>query len=93
MKSDKIFKGVVSQHECAIGLFKDGYSFDTKQKDILFHLEIALRKHQSEQLSDQNKVAVLNKKIDKRQVLIDDLINQLEISRDVTEGDIADARE
>lgn len=88
MKSDKVFKDVINQHECAMRMFKDGYSFKTKQNDILYYLEASIRKHQSEQLSDENKVAALNKKIDKRQVLIDSLTSQLEISKSVTEEDI-----
>lgn len=93
MKSDKVFNDVVRQHEAAVRMFKGGYSFDTKQRDILFHLEMSVRKHQSEQLADQNKVAALNKKIEKRQILIDELNTQLETSNMVTEEDITNDRE
>lgn len=93
MGKDEVIKDVINQHECAMKLFKDGYSFDTKQKDIVFYITTSLRKHQSEQLSDQNKVDILNKKIDKRQILIDDLINRLEISKSVTEMDVVNDRE
>lgn len=91
--TDKIFKGVVNQHECAKRVFKDGYCFETKQKDVLFHIDYALRKHQSEQLADQNRVATLNKKMSKRQILIENLITQLEVSASVTELDVGYARE
>lgn len=93
MKSDKVFKDVVNQHECAKRVFREGYSFSTKQQDILRSLEMALRKQQSEQLADQNKVAALNKKIDKRQTLIDWRDCQLEIAKSVTELDIDYDRE
>lgn len=93
MNTDKIFKDLINQHECAASLFKSGYSFDTKQRDILFHLEITLRKHRSEQLAEENKVAALNKKIDKRQTLIDSLASQLEIAKSITELDINYDRE
>lgn len=91
--TDKIFKDVVNQHECAKRGFKDGYCFETKQKDILFHIDYALRKHQSEQLADQNRVAILNKKMSKRQTLIENLITQLEVSASVTESDVGYDRE
>lgn len=93
MKNDKIFKDVVNQHECAMRIFKEGYSFKVKQEDILFYLRQVLSKHQSEQLADQNKVAALNKKIAKRQNTIDVLIEQLEITKSVTELDIGNDRE
>lgn len=93
MKIDKIFDDLINQHECAVRLFKGSYSFNTKQRDILFHLETAIRKYQSEQLADRNKVDTLNKKIDKRQVLIDSLTSQLEIAESITELDINYDRE
>jgi len=93
MNREKIFKDIVNQHECAMRLFKDGYSFDTKQHDILFYIETSLRKYQAEQLADQNRVVALNKKMDKRQILIEGLISQLEISKSVTELDIGYDRE
>lgn len=93
MNTDKILMDLINQHESAVRLFKSSYSFDTKQKDILFHLEMALRKHRSEQLTDQNKVATLNKKMDKRQTVIDNITSQLEISKSLTELDINYDRE
>lgn len=93
MNIDKIFDDLINQHECAVRLFKGSYSFNTKQRDILFHLETAIRKYQSEQLADRNKVSTLNKKIDKRQVLIDSLTSQLEIAKSITELDIVNGRE
>lgn len=93
MNSDKIFKGVVNEHECALRMFKEAYSFDIKQQNILFYLETTLRKYQAEQLVDQNKMTALNKKIDKRQILIEGLIHKLEISKGVTELDIFNDRE
>lgn len=93
MRSDKVFKGVVNQHECAMRIFKDMYSFKVKQDDILFYLRYTLSKHQSEQLADQNKVEALNKKIDKRQITIDKLTSELEIARSVTDLDINYDRE
>lgn len=93
MNSDKILKDMINQHACAMRMFKEGYSFDTKQQNILFYLETALRKYQAEQLVDQNKMVTLNKKMDKRQILIEELINQLEISKSVTELDIGYDRE
>lgn len=88
MKDEEIFQRVVSEHEGALMKFKDSYRFKVKQNDILYYLEAPLRKYLSEQLSDQNQVAALNKKIDKRQIKIDLLTNQLEISKSVTEEDI-----
>ena len=93
MSDNKILKDVINQHESAMRVFKGCYSFDTKQKDILFYLETSLRKYQAEQLADQNKVAALSKKIDKRQVTIESLLNQLEITKSVTELDIGNDRE
>lgn len=90
---DKIFKGVVNQHECALRIFKGGYSFKVKQDDILFYMTYNLSKHQSEQLADQAKVAQLNKKIAKQQVKIESLLNQLEIAQSVTELDISGGEE
>lgn len=84
----EIYKDVTNQHECAKRIFKDCYSFDIKQKDILFEVENTLRKYQAEQLVDQNKVAALNKKMDKRQVVIDNLLNRLEITKNLTEDEI-----
>jgi len=92
MNIDKVFKDVVNQHECAKRVFKESYSFSTKQQDILHGVEMVLRKHQSEQLTDQNKMAALSKKIDKRQTVIDDLTKQLEIVKSVTELDIGNDR-
>lgn len=93
MKIDKVFKDVVNQHECAIRIFKDRYSFKVKQEDILFYIQASLTKYKGEQLTDQNKVTALNKKIDKRQTVIDDLTKQLEIAKSVTELDIGNDRE
>lgn len=92
MNYDKVFNDVVNQHEAAMRTFKSGYSFDTKQKDILFNLEISIRKYQAEQLVDQNKVDALNKKISKRQTLIEDMSIQLEISKSVKQEDMTNDR-
>lgn len=88
MNYDKVFNDAVNQHKAAMRKFTSGYSFDTKQKDILFNLEISIRKYQSEQLADQNKIDALNKKIYKRQTIIEDMSIQLEISKSVKLEDI-----
>ena len=93
MKDEEIFQRVVREHQGAMRMFKDRYRFKAKQDDILFYLGSTLRKHQSEQLSDQKKVEALNKKIAKRQPIIDQLANQLEITKSVTESDIGYGRE
>lgn len=86
--SSKVFKAVVDQHQCAMRIFKENYKFETKQSDIVFYLDYSLRNKQSEQLADENRVATLNKKIAKRQILIDKLTEELEITKSVTKEDV-----
>jgi hypothetical protein len=74
-------------------MFKDSYRFKVKQDDILFYVRNSLSKYQAEQIADQKKVDSLNKKIAKRQPIIDQLANQLEITKSVTEEDINNDRE
>lgn len=93
MKDDEIFQRVVREHEGAMRMFKDRYRFKAKQDDILFYLGSTLSKHQAEQIADQKKVDLLNKNIAKRQPIIDQLANQLEITKSVTESDIGNDRE
>lgn len=88
MKDEEIFQRVVREHEGAMRMFKDRYRFKAKQDDILFYVGSSLSKHQAEQIADQKKVDSLNKKIAKRQPIIEKLINQLEITKSVTEEDI-----
>lgn len=89
MKDEEIFQRVVREHEGAMRMFKDSYRFKVKQDDIVFYVGSSLSKHQAEQIADQKKVDSLNKKIAKRQPIIDQLINQLEITKSVTEEDIS----
>lgn len=91
MSKDKIFKEVVNQHHSAKRGFKESYCFNTKHNDIIFRMECTLRKHQSEQLSDQNKLAMLTKKINKRQEAIDKMQEHLEVANTITESDVGDA--
>lgn len=93
MKDEEIFQRVVREHEGAMRMFKDRYRFKVKQDDILFYVGNSLGKHQAEQIADQRMVESLNKKIAKRQPIIDQLANQLEITKSVTELDINNDRE
>lgn len=88
MKDEEIFQSVVREHEGAVRMFKDSYRFKVKQDDIVYYVRSSLNKHQAGQISDQMKVDALNKKIAKRQPIIDQLTNQLEITKSVTEEDI-----
>lgn len=93
MKDEEIFQRVVREHEGAMMMFKDRYRFKVKQDDILFYVRNSLSRHQAEQISDQKMVESLNKKIAKRQPIMDQLTNQLEITKSVTELDIGNDRE
>lgn len=88
MKDEEIFQRIVREHEGAMRMFKERYRFKAKQDDILFYVRNSLSRHQAEQIADQKKVDSLNKKIAKRQPIIDQLTNQLEITKSVTEEDV-----
>lgn len=86
--SKKILNEILDQHKSALRGFKEHYCFETKQKDILFRLECSLRKCLSEQLADQNRVAALTKKMEKRQKEIDKWNAYLEVTKTVTKEDV-----
>ena len=90
-----IFENVVNQHRGAKRLFRERYSFKTKQWDIIFYIKNAIdfsEKKKSQALRKisklQKEIQVLEDSVKDYGVRLDGLKRELSVSESVTEDDI-----
>lgn len=90
-----IFESVINQHREAKRLFRENYSFKTKQWDIVFHIKNAIAFSEKKKSQALRKISKLEKEIQILEksakgygVRLDALVRELSVSESVTEDDV-----